>query len=68
MLTMSEMQSHDRFLFWEHFDDATANTEILMKSIIIFKFSPARRRLRLYDSQLAAHKLKQVSIHALPSR
>ena len=44
---MSEMQSHDRFQFWEHFDDAKANTEILMKSIMIFKFSPARRRLRI---------------------
>ena len=40
---MSKKQSHNRFQIWKHFDDAS-DIEDFMKSNIIFKFSPARRR------------------------
>ena len=47
MLTLSEMQSLDRFQFWKHFDDVRANNEDLIKNTIISKFSPARCRRKI---------------------
>ena len=44
---MLEKQSHNRFQFWKHLCDAWANTEDLMKSVIIFKFSPAPHRQKI---------------------